>query len=190
MRYGPEHKQETREKILASAARLFRAEGLAGASVERVMRAAGLTVGGFYGHFGSKDALVIDTLRSLMRGYRGAWLAGLEDVRGGTFLEHFVYRYLNRRTRDAETGCAMPSILSELTRSSPEVQAAFGEELAPLLAELEQRLPSEPGVTPRQRALATVALLFGAMALARATRSQATSDEFLEAARAFLAPPR
>ncbi|WP_373046836.1 TetR/AcrR family transcriptional regulator [Vulgatibacter sp.] len=186
MRYKPEHKQATRARILAAAGKLFRSDGLAGASVDRVMRGAGLTIGGFYGHFASKEALVAETLRSLLQRYRAAWLGGLEELEGAAFLDHFARRYLTVHNRDDESGCAMPSILSELGRSAPEVQAVLEEEVEPLFAALEARLPPQPSISPRQRALATLSLIFGAMALARATRSTALSDEFLAAARAFL----
>ncbi|WP_426753506.1 TetR/AcrR family transcriptional regulator [Myxococcus sp. Y35] len=187
MRYGPEHKQATRERILAAAETLFRKEGLAGASVERVMRAAGLTVGGFYAHFGSKDVLFAESVRAFFQRQHGRWLGGLEELRGGEWLSHFVRRYLNHHIRDnLETGCILPSVLSDLTRGTPEARAAISEGLEGLVAEMGARVPGEGGVTARKRALATLALLFGAMTLARATRPLPLSDEILEAAREFL----
>lgn len=189
MRYKPEHKQVTREKILAAAGRLLRSDGIGGASVERVMRKAELTVGGFYGHFASKDAMVAETLRTLLGGYRRRWLAGLDDLRGGVWIDHLARRYLTELNRDDEAGCALPSIFSELGRSAPEIQSVLVEGLEPLLAEAEARLPPKAGVTSRQRALAALSMIFGAMVLARATRSQGISDELLAAARAVLGSP-
>lgn len=188
MRYGPEHKQATRERILAAAESLFRREGFAGASVERVMKAAGLTVGGFYAHFSSKDTLLAESVRAFMRKTGPQWLGGLEDLRGREWLSHFVRRYVSRQNRDnLESGCLMPSVLSDLTRASPEAQAAFVEELEVLVAEAVAHVPAEAGVTTaRQRALGTLALCFGTLTLARATSSQPLSDEILEAARALL----
>jgi TetR/AcrR family transcriptional repressor of nem operon len=187
MRYGPEHKQATRERILAAAENLFRKEGFAGASVERVMRAAGLTVGGFYAHFTSKDTLLAEAVRAFFQRNHPRWLEGLEGLRGGEWLSHFVRRYLNRHIRDnMETGCVMPSVLSDLTRGTPEAQQALAEGLEGLVAEMAARVPGEDGVTARQRALATVAFLIGSMTVARATRGLPLSDEILEAARAFL----
>jgi TetR/AcrR family transcriptional repressor of nem operon len=83
----------------------------------------------------------------------------------------------------------MPSVLSELTRSEPGLQGVLAEGLGGLLEGMEKHLPSRPGVTPRQQAVATLALLVGALTLARATASQPLSDEVLEAARAFLLRP-
>jgi TetR/AcrR family transcriptional repressor of nem operon len=195
MRYGPEHKQSTHTRILAAAEALFRKHGFEGASVERVMRTAGLTVGGFYAHFASKEALVVESLRAFLQQRRARWGAGLEELRGQEWLGHFVRRYLNRQLRDdATTACIMPSVLSDLTRSSPEVQAMLAEELDALARDAQAHLEDEPGMTARQKALATIVVCFGAMTLARATASQPLSDELLAAARALLldqgdAPP-
>lgn len=187
MRYGPEHKQATHERILAAAEALFRKQGLEGSSVERVMRAAGLTVGGFYAHFASKEAMVVETLRAFLQARRARWGAGLEELRGQAWLSSFSRRYLNRQTRDdPKLGCILPSVFSDLTRTSPEVREMFAEEMDALARMAEAHLEDEAGVTARQKALVTLAVCFGAMTLARATSSQAISDEFLEAARAFL----
>jgi TetR/AcrR family transcriptional repressor of nem operon len=189
MRYKPEHKQATHTRILSAAMGLFRQEGLSGTSVERVMRAAGLTVGGFYAHFASKDALLAEALRHLLRRNRDTWLAGLGPLQGTEWLSHFARRYLNRHMRDSDEGCAIPSVLSELTRTEPLLQGVLAEGLGSLLDSMEQHLPPRPGVTPRQQAVATLALLVGALTLSRATASQPLSDELLEAARAFLLGP-
>lgn len=187
MRYGPEHKQATRERILAAAENLFRKEGFAGSSVERVMRAAGLTVGGFYAHFTSKDTLLAEAVRAFFQRNQPRWLDGLEELKGGEWLSHFVRRYLNRHIRDnMETGCVMPSVLSDLTRGTPEAREALAEGLEGLVAQMSERVPGGDGVTARQRALATVAFLIGSMTVARATKGLPLSDEILEAARAFL----
>jgi TetR/AcrR family transcriptional repressor of nem operon len=187
MRYTAEHKQATRARILAAAEKLFRAEGFSGASVERVMRAAGLTVGGFYAHFASKESLLAESLRAFMSANRTRWLAGLGDMRGTAFLERFALRYLNQYDRDTgETACMMPSLLSDVTRATPEVQAAFAQGLEALVGGGQVQLPEREGATPRQQMLATVALCFGAMTLARATATQPLAGEILDAARALL----
>ncbi|HEX8705572.1 MAG TPA: TetR/AcrR family transcriptional regulator [Myxococcaceae bacterium] len=187
MRYGPEHKSSTRTRILAAAESLFRKQGFQGASVERVMRAAGLTVGGFYAHFASKESLLVESLRGFLQRNGAAWVAGLEELRGQAFLSHFVRRYLNRQRRDdPQTKCMMPSLLSDLTRATPQVQATLAEGLDALAREIQAHLEGEPDETARQKALATIALCFGAMTLARATASQPFSDELLQAARSVV----
>lgn len=187
MRYGPEQKPSTRARILAAADALFRKQGFAGASVERVMRAAGLTVGGFYAHFASKEELQREALRSFLQQSKERWVAGLEELHGPEWLSHFVRRYLTRQRRDdPQGGCMMPSVLSDLTRAAPELQGTLAEGLDALVREAQVHLTDEKDVTARQKALATVALCFGALTLARATSSQPFSDEVLQAARALL----
>lgn len=187
MRYTAEHKQATHARILAAAEKLFRAEGFSGASVERVMKAAGLTVGGFYAHFASKESLLAESLNAFMTANRTRWLAGLEEARGLEFLGRFAKRYLDQFNRETgDTACMMPSLLSDLTRATPEVQAAFGRGLEDLVREAQVQLPAREGATPRQQMLATVTLCFGAMTLARATASQPLAGEILDAARALL----
>ncbi|MFP2897156.1 TetR family transcriptional regulator [Corallococcus sp. 4LFB] len=186
MRYTAEHKQATHARILAAAEKLFRAEGFSGASVERVMRAAGLTVGGFYAHFASKEALLAESLRAFMTANRARWLSGLRTSRGPEFVERFARRYLDQYNRaTGDTACMMPSLLSDLTRATPEVQAAFGQGLEELVGEAQAQLPRARR-DARQQMLATVALCFGAMTLARATASQPLAGEILDAARALL----
>jgi TetR/AcrR family transcriptional repressor of nem operon len=151
------------------------------------MRAAGLTVGGFYAHFASKEALLVETLRAFLQQRQERWVAGLEELRGQEWLSHFVRRYLNPQRRDdPKMGCLMPSLLSDLTRATPEVQATLAEGLDALAREAQAHLADEKDLTARQKALATIALCFGAMTLARATASQPFSDELLQAARALL----
>ncbi|SET20804.1 TetR/AcrR family transcriptional regulator [Stigmatella erecta] len=187
MRYGPEHKQATRLRILAAAESLFRQHGFEGASVERVMRAAGLTVGGFYAHFTSKEALLAEALRAFLQKRQERWTEGIEALRGKEWLSHFTRRYLNRQLcDDPGEGCLMPSLLSELTRASPEIQATFAEGLDALVRKAQAHLEDATGVTARQKAIASIALCFGAMTLARATASHALSNEVLEAAQALL----
>lgn len=187
MRYGPEHKQSTHARILAAAESLFRKHGFEGASVERVMRAAGLTVGGFYAHFATKESLVGEALRNFLQQRREKWVAGLEKLRGQEWLSQFAGRYLTRQRRDEmDGGCIMPSVLSDLTRASPELQALFAEEMDALARKAQEHLDDEEGLTARQKAVAAIALCFGTMTLARATASQPFSDELLEAAQALL----
>src|SRR5262249_43925239 len=113
MRYAPDHKQRTHEKILSAAWRLFRERGILGAGVDGVMRQAGLTAGGFYAHFRSKDDLLAQTLRRMLVEQRTRLIAGLEDRQGFDWLREVVRRYLSRSHRDdVPTGDALPPLLS------------------------------------------------------------------------------
>src|SRR5688572_13004415 len=167
-----QEKARTHERIISSAARLMRRAGLTATSVPRVMRGAGLTVGGFYAHFGSKRALDAAVIARAMREVRESWFAGLAPDQGVDFLARAVKRYLSPRHRDdVGGGCVLPSTISELTRADRTTRASMGaavEEVAKVLeqhAELERNQPHERtlGLTPRERALATLALLVGGL---------------------------
>ncbi|MCP3162522.1 TetR/AcrR family transcriptional regulator [Myxococcus qinghaiensis] len=184
MPHPPEQKQSTHERILEAAGGLFRQKGFLGTSVDTVMRAAGLTVGGFYAHFGSKQALLIETLQRIMSRQRVDWPQGLEDLRGAEWLSHLVRRYLSRAHRDAEVPvCPLPAVLSDVVRGEAELKEALAHELNLTVETFARHLPSDERASARERALATYALCVGALTLAKATAGTALSDELLKASR-------
>ncbi|WP_373046832.1 TetR/AcrR family transcriptional regulator [Vulgatibacter sp.] len=173
-----EQKAETRERILASAGKLLRERGIAAASVQEVMKGAGLTVGGFYAHFASKEALVDETIRGTIGRARGMLLRVHEE----SAIEGVIRRYLSRRHRDEAEVCPLPAIAGEIASGAPH-GTVLAEELAAHARALAELLPA--GGNRRERALGLLALLFGGLTLARATRGTALSDEILKACRAF-----
>ncbi|WP_233278004.1 TetR/AcrR family transcriptional regulator [Myxococcus stipitatus] len=182
--HPPEQKQSTHERILEAAGGLFRQKGFLGASVETVMRAAGLTVGGFYAHFSSKQALLVESLRRIMSRQRVDWPQGLEDLRGEEWLSHMVRRYLSRTHRDAEVpACPLPAVLSDVVRGEAELKLALAKELDLTAENFAAHLPSDERASARERALATYALCIGTLTLAKATAGTPLSDELLKAAR-------
>lgn len=183
MAMAGQKKARTRERILASARRGLRTRGLRGASVERVMRGAGLTVGGFYAHFASKQALVAEALRDFMSEARVRWLSGLGAVRGAALADAFLARYLSRENRDSiETGCLVPSVASELGYGRSEPSRVFASELGRLLEALAAGLDGTPSAR-KERALALVALAVGGLTLARMLRGTPRTDAVLVACR-------
>lgn len=175
-------KADSHETILASAERLLRRSGIAGARVADVMKGAGLTVGGFYAHFRSKQDLVDQTLRRTAAQLRDRLFAGLDKIDPpGSRHEVVIKRYLSAKHRDAETlGCPFPAVVGEIATSAPE----HGEVLAEVLEELIARLTKEVG--DRKRAVGIAATMIGGLTLARATKGTALSDEILSGSR-FLA---
>jgi TetR/AcrR family transcriptional repressor of nem operon len=175
-------KAQSHERILSSGARLVRRAGLAAASVPRVMRGAGLTVGGFYAHFRSKRALDAALLARAMVEVRGAWFAGLEDSEGIDWLARAIKRYLSSAHRDnVDGGCVLPATLSELTRTDRATRNALAEAFETVVREFARHAPEALGMNARERSLATVALLVGGLTLARGLRGHPASDELLRA---------
>jgi TetR/AcrR family transcriptional regulator, transcriptional repressor for nem operon len=181
MRYAVDHKQKTKLRILDGAGRLFRREGIAGASVEKVMSAAGLTVGGFYAHFRSKRSLLVEAMQTLMSERRQRAERAMAGRTGDRAISAFVSRYVSVENRDeVERGCPVLPVLSEIAREDVSVRRAFATELASLVEVIARAVG---GRWARANALRAIALCFGAVALARATAGTPLSQELLDACR-------
>jgi len=181
-------KRETHQRILKAADRIARREGLRAASVPRVMRGAGLTVGGFYAHFPSKTAMDAELVRAMLGELPGRWLQGLDDSLGLEWIERAVARYLSLAHRDNLDGCAYPAVLSEVAKAAPEVREAFAEALELRVRAFSMHAPALPGMSPRQRAMAMIATTIGGLLLARSTRGTPISGDVLTACQALLLP--
>jgi TetR/AcrR family transcriptional repressor of nem operon len=181
-------KQETRQRILKAAATIASREGLHAASIPRVMRQAGLTIGGFYGHFESKAAMDAEVIRTVFEPISSGALASFRRHEGLDWLERAVAAYLSPINRDHPQGCPYPSILSAVAVGPPEVKAAFTDAMRLRVGAYEAHAPRLPGVTPRERALAATALTIGGLLLARACRGDALSDEILGACKKWALP--
>jgi TetR/AcrR family transcriptional repressor of nem operon len=181
-----EQKERTHDAILASAARLLRSKGIVGARVADVMNGAGLTVGGFYGHFGSKEALVDDVLRLTAARLRERLFAGLDLKDEADRAEVVLKRYLSAAHRDdVEHGCPFPAVVGEVATTAPEHGAVLAEQVDTFAKELEQQLPGADRLTSRHLAIGLLALMVGGLGLARAVRGTPLSDEVIKACRAF-----
>lgn len=176
---------ETRARIVAVASRLLRERGTSGASVAGVMGALGLTVGGFYRHFSSKEQLLAEALEaasieSTRRLQESSELCGPRE-RAAALLD----AYLSVRHRDDPgEGCPVAALCSEIHRESGPARRALSDALLRLLGVVSAALP---GCHDRRRALHTAATLVGALVLARAVTDDALAGEILCAARDALA---
>ena len=183
MNVRSDQKERTRGDILASASRLLRERGIGGASVAEVMKGAGLTVGGFYAHFASKDELVDASLRHAMRQMWDQLLPTVGSARGAEAVAAIVRRYLSRSHRDHPAeGCPLPAVVGDAAQASPMIRDALADELGRHADTLGALLHGE---RRRHQALALVALMYGGLGLARALAGTPLSDEILEACRAF-----
>jgi TetR/AcrR family transcriptional repressor of nem operon len=184
-------KAETHNRIMRSAGKIVRRAGLSGASVPRVMRGAGLTVGGFYAHFRSKRAMDAQVMTRAMTEVREQWFAGLEHSAGLDFLARAVKRYLSPSHRDnVGGGCVMPASISELTRADRATRLSAGAQLEELVRTFAEHAPEALDTTRRERALATLALLIGALTMARTLRGHPLGDEVLSASIKWALPER
>jgi TetR/AcrR family transcriptional repressor of nem operon len=190
VRYGPGHKQRTRDRLIAAAARLFKLRGYNDVGVDGVMKAEGLTAGGFYAHFPSKEALLEETLASAMAETRRQFFAGLARRHGWEWLREAGRRYLSRRHRDGVAeGCPLSALSAEVARASKRTREAFDSYLYEFVLEFERALP-EDLAHRREHALAIVSLCVGGLMLARAVADRNLSDLVLRACRQHIVPPQ
>jgi len=188
MRYTSNHKAETRQRIIGEAARRFRKDGIDGTGLVPLMKALGLTHGGFYAHFESKDALVQASLEAAAEQTLERWQAPPAGTPSAEPSARAVIdHYLSAAHRDEPgEGCPLPTLAAELgVRGQPSATAdAIVARMTALLADCELAVP------PADRSLVALAAMVGALTLARAVSDRAVSDGILAAVRAALqAPP-
>jgi TetR/AcrR family transcriptional repressor of nem operon len=176
-------KRAAHERILTSAGRLFRLNGVAGAGVDSIMEGAGLTHGGFYAHFASKESLLAETIGQTIRQQTyQLLLKGIESLSGLAWLRAFTERYLSKTHRDSVAeGCAIPTLISELPRSGDLAKQAFETALTQLIDELKPKTPPLGKLESEDRLWATLALCVGGVALARSVKDPELSDRILSA---------
>ncbi len=180
-----ERKERSHDAILASAERLLRQHGIAGARVADVMGGAGLTVGGFYAHFASKEELIDETIRRAAATIRAVLLSRIEDKPAADRAEVIVKRYLSTVNRDmVDQSCPLPAIIGEVGNTAPEHRDALAEQIEALTAALGDNLEPGRALPKRTIAIGLVALMSGGLSMARAFRGTAFSDEILKCCRA------
>jgi TetR/AcrR family transcriptional repressor of nem operon len=179
MKVSREQVAENRQKILDAASRLFRERGYDSVTVSEVMGAAGLTHGGFYGHFASKEELIAEALA----------MTFARDTRAELDAVAFAEQYLSRDHRDDRaTGCAVAALGGETVRQSPEARAAMTDSLRRTLDRFTAGGPASASPAERrQAAIGNWAAMVGAVMLSRLCDDPALSDEILEQTRAYVA---
>jgi TetR/AcrR family transcriptional regulator, transcriptional repressor for nem operon len=187
MRYRPEHKVETHQKIVKDASRRFRAEGLVGGGVSAIMQDAGLTHGGFYKHFGSKDELLIESLSEAFR-EAGDWLAhAAEQSPPETAWKAIVKAYLSQEHCDhAECGCPLAALAPELARADKAMHARILREMAKYKSRMLPFMPGRRTVDKERAFFAIFSTMIGAIEIARTLPEPETREKVLSSARDFL----
>ena len=183
MRYSQNHKAETRRRILDEAARRFRRDGINGTGLVPLMKALGMTHGGFYAHFASKEALVEASLEAAAEQAREEW----QDPLSPAALRAFLSSYLSPRHRDDPgAGCPLPSLCAELgLRGQPSATTdGLALEMAKRLGDCELGAAADD-----DQGLVALAAMVGALTLSRAVADQGLSERILGAVQAAVKAP-
>ena len=179
MKVSREKAAEHRAAIVKAAGRLFRERGFDGVSVADVMNAAGLTHGGFYGHFASKNELMAEACGSALMTRVGSWPT-LPELSKDKSLAAIAANYLTTHHRDNPgRGCLFAALGGEVGRQPRQVREQVGDGLQAYVAKLASLLPGRGKPRKREEAIAAMAGLVGAMVLSRAVSDPAFSEEIL-----------
>jgi TetR/AcrR family transcriptional regulator, transcriptional repressor for nem operon len=182
MRYSREHKAGTRSRIVRNASHALRRRGLNGIGIVGLMKSAGLTRGGFYAHFKSRDALVAEAVAFAMAQTASEWrrYARPSPAPGG--LDSLVAAYLRQEHRDNPArGCPLPAVSTDVARSGEKVRRSFTQSLDEMLDALAAHIPDEPNAEARLLAAGVMATMVGSLILARASDDRELSASMLEA---------
>jgi TetR/AcrR family transcriptional regulator, transcriptional repressor for nem operon len=184
MRYSREHKLETHERIVKRASVRLREKGAHGIGVADLMKDAGLTHGGFYAHFDSREALVIEAFAHAMDRSTERWRKLGETTPPEQRLTAIVDSYLTPVHRDDPGhGCAVPTLAAEIARESPKTRRAFAGKLEQMIDMMADQIPNVPRKVARKQATAAIATMMGTMVMARVAGTGEFSDEVLAAGR-------
>jgi TetR/AcrR family transcriptional regulator, transcriptional repressor for nem operon len=187
MRYGPDHSEKTKSRVVKIAAAQMRKRGPDNVGVADVMSRAGLTHGGFYAHFNSKDDLIAAAIGRMFEESRARfreWTQG-KDQPGA--LRSYINAYVSKAHRDKpENGCAIAALSSDIGRQGTKARAAYDAGVLGLAGAIATLLPIEDDVKRRALALSMLSEMTGAVAAARAVSDPALSEEILSSARRSL----
>jgi len=184
MRYSKEHKQETHARIVKKASVRLREKGAHGIGVADLMKEAGLTHGGFYAHFDSREALVIEAFGYAMDRAAEHWRKMAAEIPLEKRLSTIVDSYVSAAHRDDPgRGCAVPTLGAEIARESAKTRKAFAAKLDQMIDLVADQIPDVPRKTARRLAMGTMATMMGALVMSRVAGSGELSDEILASGR-------
>jgi TetR/AcrR family transcriptional regulator, transcriptional repressor for nem operon len=187
MRYQPEHKLETHQKIVKDASRRVRAEGLNGAAVSAVMKGAGLTHGGFYKHFASKDDLVLESLRQGFREIEDTLVHAAQQPPPGEGWKGIVRTYLSLELCEhPERGCPLAALSPELARADKKMKPRIVAELVNYKSRMLPFMPGQRTADKERAFFAIFSTMIGAVEIARMLPDRAMREKVLASATDFL----
>jgi TetR/AcrR family transcriptional repressor of nem operon len=178
VRYGKEHKQATRQRIIETAGRRFKRDGIDGSGIATLMADAGLTNGAFYAHFASKEDLVATAVADQLREQRASFS---ERVPGRAGVEQYVREYLSVQHRDnPDDGCPSAALLDEIGRCTDATRRAYTDGVLAVIDDIAARLAPGDPPSARAKTLSVFALMIGTLQLSRALADKQLADEVLE----------
>ena len=184
MRYSKEHKAETHGRIVKNASVQLREKGPAGIGIAELMKESGLTHGGFYAHFDSRDALIDEAFVYAIEQIMRRWRRRIAEAPDGNHLAAIVNSYLTPQHRDnVGTGCALPALSAEIARTGAKTRKAFSGRLEAMIDVVAGELLDLPPKVARKQAAAIIATMMGSLSLARAAGTGELSNDILEAGR-------
>jgi TetR/AcrR family transcriptional repressor of nem operon len=183
MRYEPEHKTRTRDRIVRNAARKLRAEGLSGPGVASVMKASGLTVGGFYKHFRSKDELLAEAIARGFSESSDKIRSALHDVPRAERWKEIVRSYLSTEHCDhPEIGCPVAALAPEIARAKPSIR----KRITGLMKEWVEFMPGATAAERERNFFIIFSAMSGAVSIARILTEPSDRQKVLMSMRDYL----
>jgi TetR/AcrR family transcriptional regulator, transcriptional repressor for nem operon len=184
MRYLKEHKAQTRNRIVERASYGLCRKGANGLSIAGLMKLADLTHGGFYSHFESRDALVVEAFAWAMDRTVSRWQELMEGAPVEKRFDLIVEEYLSSHHCDNRArGCALPALGADIARSNQKTRRIFAEKLEEMIDVVARQLPQKSPKEAREVATSAIATMVGSIVLARAAGSKKLSDDILGAGR-------
>lgn len=184
MRYSREHKFQTHARIVKKASVKLRERGAHGIGVADLMKDAGLTHGGFYAHFDSREALVIEAFTHAMDRSTERWRKISAETPAEKRLSKIVSTYLAPLHRDdLGHGCAVPALAAEIARESVKTRRVFAGRMEQMIDMLADQFHGVPRKAARKQAMAALATMMGSLVMARIAGSGEFSDEILKSGR-------
>ena len=191
MRYSKEHKSQTQARIVKRASVKLREKGAHGIGVADLMKEAGLTHGGFYAHFDSREALVIEAFTHAMDRSTERWRKLSEATPAEKRLSKIVDSYLTPLHRDDPgQGCAVPTLGAEIARESAKTRRVFAGRMEQMIDMLADQVHGASPKAARKQAVAALATMMGTLVMARIAGSGEFSDEILKAGREAVLGPK
>jgi TetR/AcrR family transcriptional repressor of nem operon len=188
-RSAPTRKEATHDRIVETAARAIRRSGYDGTGVAEIMKEAGLTHGGFYAHFGSREAMLAEAADRAGVDGMAVMTRVAAEAPPAKALEAMLRAYLSREhVEGVETGCAVAALGSEMPRQGPKVRRAATRRIKEMVDLVARQSPDWGRPGAHERALVTLATAVGALVLARAVDDPKLSDAVRQAALNHLTP--